>query len=220
MKYEIVKKSQKFNRLTILKEIKPKIYLYGKRIVEKRYFNCLCSCGKKTNTSLEQMKSNKTKSCGCWSRDNARLRHLTHGLSSTKFYDVFTKIKSRCVNKNNNDYYLYGGRGIKCLWKNFEEFKKDMYKQYLIHKSKNHGTNTRIDRINNNGNYEKENCKWSTHKEQARNRRGNHLITFKKETKTLTEWSEELKINRWAITNRILIYGWSIKKAFTTPIKK
>ena len=79
-------------------------------------------------------------------------------------------IKSRCNNPNNAKYHRYGGRGIKNLWNSFEEFKNDMYESYLEHRKNN--SYSSIDRIDNDGNYCKENCKWADYKEQSRNNTG------------------------------------------------
>jgi hypothetical protein len=121
-------------------------------------------------------------------------------------------MKARCYNQNDKAYANYGGRGITVCnkWKDsFETFYADMG-------SKPKGTT--LDRINNDGNYEPSNCKWSSMSEQGRNRRTNRLIEYKKEIKTIVEWSEELNIPYSAIRNR-LDSGWPIERAFTEPVR-
>src|ERR1035437_3947791 len=94
---------------------------------------------------------------------------FTHGMSHTRFWTTYRNINSRCMNKENNRFHIYGGRGIKCLWNNFEEFRDDMYESYQLHIKEFGEKNTSIDRIDVNGHYEKSNCRWATSKEQSRN---------------------------------------------------
>lgn len=92
-----------------------------------------------------------------------------------KFWKRWYNMIQRCENKNHNNYHLWGGRGIRVCerWKLFINFKYDMFDSYIIHKNINSSINTTLDRINVDGNYSKENCKWSTMKEQQNNRRNN-----------------------------------------------
>lgn len=95
----------------------------------------------------------------------------THGMSKTNFYKVWENINTRLTCKTHKTYKHYGGRGIKCEWKRFEDFYRDMYGSYLIHLKQYGKRDTTIDRINVNGNYSKSNCKWATRSEQNRNQR-------------------------------------------------
>jgi hypothetical protein len=109
----------------------------------------------------------------------------THGMSNTVEFSTWTDIKSRCYNKNLKHYSRYGGRGIKVCQRwldSFENFYKDMGKR----PSDNHS----IERIDNDGDYSPNNCKWATLIEQANNKRTSHYITIKGKTKTIAEWSK------------------------------
>lgn len=93
-----------------------------------------------------------------------------HGMCKTKFYIAYHGMYQRCNNPTCKRYYRYGGRGIKNLWKSFEEFRDDMYGDYLKHIEKFGEKNTTLDRIDNNGNYCKENCHWATWEQQRDNK--------------------------------------------------
>lgn len=142
-----------------------------------------------------------------------------HGMRRTRFYSIFFGVFDRCNNPASLSYPKYGGRGIKCIWKSFIEFRDDMHKSYLNHVKKFGESETTINRIDNNENYSAKNCAWSTYKEQARNTRTNHLITFNGKTQCIADWAEELGISRGSLSTRIY-NRWSIKRALTTPKMK
>jgi hypothetical protein len=117
----------------------------------------------------------------------------------------------RCRNPNSPEYGLYGGRGISVCerWYSFEKFLEDMGER---------PTNTSIDRFpDKNGNYEKSNCRWATTKQQNRNKRNNHLISFNGETHCLTDWAKILGVSLTTLSGR-LATGWSVEKALTTRV--
>lgn len=109
---------------------------------------------------------------------------------------------------------LYGEKGVKCLWKSFEEFKNDMGESYQNHVKIFGERDTTIDRINSNGNYCKENCRWATLREQAGNTSQARFITYNEQTKNVSEWSRVTGINYQTLINR-LNAGWSIDKVFS-----
>lgn len=118
-------------------------------------------------------------------------------MSKTNFYRRWSGIKARCTNKKMQDYPRYGGRGIKCKWETFESFFIDMYEEYVQHYKKNKG-DTQIDRIDSSKDYCKENCRWVTRLEQARNLndRRAKTVDYKGKTYRVSELAEKLKINK------------------------
>lgn len=139
----------------------------------------------------------------------------THGMSGTKFHRCYTRINERCTRKKHSKYHLYGGRGIRVEWKTFGEFKDDMYESFLKHCENHGGRQTTIDRIDCNGNYSKDNCRWATMKEQSNNKRNNRRFKVNGESLTLTQWVERLGVPQSTIRRR-LARGWSVEKTLTT----
>jgi hypothetical protein len=128
---------------------------------------------------------------------------------------------ARCYNKESNGYDNYGGRGIVVCdeWKN----SYDSFKAWALSVGYDEGANAfdcTIERIDVNGNYCPENCCWKNIKEQANNKRTNHIVEYNGEKHTLSEWSEILSIPYTTLQSRICTYKWDVEKAFTTPSKK
>lgn len=157
---------------------------------------CKCDCGNEVLVVSIYLLNGDTKSCGC-------LKYrIVHGCAKvgqlTPEYRVWHNMKTRCCDSKTEEYPQYGGRGIIVCerWKNsFVEFLKDMG----LRPTSKHT----IERIDNNGSYSPENCKWATYEEQNRNKRNNHLITYEGKTLCLTEWSEYLSVDRDLIWGRI-----------------
>lgn len=156
-----------FGRLTVLSE-----YFIKNR---KTYWKCSCSCGTIKYIRADYLRSGEAQSCKCLRIEKLIDRNSKHLMSYDRFYNIYNKIKQRCLNPKATGYDYYGGRGITICdrWKeSFENFKEDMYESYLTHYKK-YREDTSIDRIDCNGNYYKENCRWATGKMQTFNRRPN-----------------------------------------------
>lgn len=136
---------------------------------------------------------------------------VTHGMTGTRIHNIWRSIKRRCYTKSHIEYKRYGGRGITACdeWQEFIPF-------YEWSMKNGYQDNLTIDRIDPDGNYAPDNCRWATQKEQQNNRRNNHLITYNGKTQTAKQWSEELNIKNSTIITR-LSRGWSVERTLNTP---
>ena len=203
---------QKFNRLTAIKYVGNSKWLFK------------CDCGKEIIVRTADAKSGNTKSCGCLQKEtqikNGKLtgyingkKNIKHNLSNSRLYRIYAHIKERCTYPKCIDYKNYGGRGIKMC----EEWLKDFKSFYDWAISHGYKDNLTIDRIDNNGNYEPNNCRWTSRKIQCSNKRNNHLIVFNNKTQTVTQWAKEFNVLPSLFINR-LKRGWSVEKTLTTPL--
>lgn len=201
--------NKRFNRLLVLKDS-------GKRRSKRGgiIWSCLCDCGKEVEVRGDHLRGNYIKSCGCLNREivSKQKTRLTHGKTKTPIYNIWRGIIERCCNKDSGVYKYYGGRGIFICesWKQFENFYKDMGDK---------PNNMSIDRINNNDGYYKENCRWSTMKEQSNNRRSCVIIELDGIKMNMKQWSEKYNISNKTIHKRIKD-GWSIEDAIKTPTRR
>lgn len=184
---------------------------YGHRI---NLWLCKCRCGNKKIVMQHSLTSGKSRSCGCFMKQKA----TTHGLSKSRLYIRWCHIIDRCLNKNSLSYRRYGARGIRVSkeWLKFENFRDDMKESFDIHVKKYGEKNSTIERIDNNGSYSKENCKWATWKEQTHNRESNILINYKGKIQNLKKWAYELEFDYKKVWSRIYKLKWSVERAFET----
>lgn len=163
----------------------------------KMYLICKCKCGYVGRVAEYKLKKGLSKSCGC--RKKTR-----DGLTKTRQYSIWNLMKYRCYDEKSNSYHNYGDRGIQMCdeWivGDFEGF-KNFYNWSL---ESGYSDELTIDRIDVNGNYEPDNCRWADWKTQCRNRRDNVYVTLNGETKTIEDWAEELNIPASTLSNRNL----------------
>ncbi len=175
------------------------------------YWLCRCVCGNFIKVAGDSLTTGNTSSCGCLRVEMTSERFTTHNMSYSPEYKSFAQAKSRCQNPNDGSYFRYGDRGIKFRFESFDEFLTEVGRRPTPKHT--------IDRIDNDGHYEKGNVEWATRKEQARHRRTSHSITFNGETHVLAYWAEKLNIRQSAIIKRLKM-GWTLEAALTTPSKR
>lgn len=186
----------------------------------KTYWKCKCDFdGNEIIVQGYNLISGKTKSCGCLQKRHPNASK--HKLSNARLYHVWFEMKNRCYNPKSNRYYTHGARGIKVCpeWLDKENGLINFY-EYVSKLPHFNEKDYSLDRINNDGNYEPNNVKWSNDIEQANNKRNNHRILFNGEEHTVSEWSRITGISRQTIVARIDKYNWTIERALTEkPIK-
>lgn len=170
---------------------------------------CKCDCG---NTSIirgDHLRSGETLSCGCLVKKYSNTKYVKQGQSTLneRLYRIYDHMKQRCYNKNVKGYEYYGGQGIKVC----ESWLNDFMTFYDWSINNGYKDNLTIDRINVNGNYEPNNCRWVDAKTQNNNTRRNVYLTYNGKIKTISQWSKDLNIplNRMYYRHS---KGWSDKE--------
>ncbi len=180
------------------------------------FWLCECVCSNRI-TRLEKnliavQKRGGASSCGCKNAERLLGVLTTHGKRRASIYTIWCGMKARCLNPKSPIFQHYGGRGIKICekWMTFQGFYTDMGDR---------PPGFSLDRIDNNGNYCKSNCRWATRQEQARNKRNIKFYTMNGETLMLTDWANKTGISLKYLSQRI-IRGASIEDAITFPFRK
>jgi hypothetical protein len=180
----------KFGRLTVLKLGYPKWLM-------------LCECGKEKLVYKYDILYGKTKSCGCLNRELATQRSTKHGLhTETKLYNIWNAMRARCNRKNSKQYADYGGRGIYICeeWNDFAKFHEWSH-------NNGYQEDLTLDRINNDGPYSPDNCRWVDMVVQSNNTRRNVRATIRGVTRTIAEHSRVYNINQSTLGYRYR-QGW------------
>lgn len=167
---------------------------------------CTCSCGSIVNIRGAHLRNGKTKSCGCLKAEKlSKGLAAKHGMHKTRTYKSWDSMLSRCLNPKDKCFHRYGGRGIKVNqdWLIFESFLRDMGER---------PSGKSIDRIDNDGDYILENCRWSSPKEQSNNTRSNHFYDYFGESMTARQISDKCMVPYEKLRSR-LKRGWTMEKA-------
>lgn len=157
---------QRFGRLTVIAQAEP-------RKDKRRRWVCRCDCGGQTTTDTTKLTRGLTHSCGCLTRESARDRHLLHGGKGTRLYNIWKNARQRCRNTNNPDFQRwYGSRGVQFAseWDDFSKFR-----EWAL--ANGYNDSLTLDRIDPNGDYCPDNCRWATWKEQRHNQRRSKGVT-------------------------------------------
>lgn len=202
----------KFGKLTI-------IGVSHKNGSGKNYAKCKCECGNIIDVLPNSLFNNQSKSCGCSKSNNSILANnkstssgnYKDGRTKHLLYGTWHQMINRCENPKSKHYDRYGGRGIKVCdeWHDFWSFVK--WSDSIGGRPNGYT----LDRIDNDGNYCPENCRWADWKTQTSNKSSNRYITYNGKTQTIQQWSINIGLNEQTLTNRIN-RGWSIEKALTT----
>lgn len=202
---------QKFNMLTVL----------GIDHVEDKsavIFKCKCDCGNIVLVPLAGLRSGNNKSCGCLHKKvkqnigKHRKDQTTHGGSRTRLYRIWAGMNNRCRSKDNPNNKRYGGRGITVCeeWRDFEKFR-----EWAL--SNGYNDNLTIDRIDVNGNYEPDNCRWADRKLQGNNRENTFYVDYKGKKMPLKQVCEIEGIPYHTVWKRLQYYGMTLDDALHTP---
>jgi len=166
------------------------------------HWNCVCECGTKRSVWAADLKRGRSTNCGCEKNKRWSESLTTHNMSRHPAYRSWTYMRSRCGNPNDDGYALYGGRGITVCqqWETFPQFWKDMGETWAVGLS--------LDRIDVDGPYSPENCRWATAKEQADNRRDKRFIDTPQGKMKVEEASRIFGVSIPTLRSRIR-YGWT-----------
>lgn len=171
---------------------------------------CTCKCGTQRNVRDAEIRRGSSTSCGCYNREICSTHHETN----TRLYEIWHGMKQRCNNPNSKDARNYYNRGISICREWSESF--EVFRDWAL--LNGYRDDLSIDRIDVNGDYSPDNCKWSTAKEQCRNTRFNHLLTFNGKTQPIASWADETGIDYYTLAKRIE-KGWTAERALTQPVE-
>jgi hypothetical protein len=198
-------KGRRFGNIKVISVSDKKLYAHG------TCWDCRCDCGKLLLCWGTRLRIGKQTHCGCRTSEIISKGRTTHGFSRTHVYRTLTRMISRCERSSHESFNDYGGRGIKVCreWRQHPE----VFVHWALANGYRKGLT--IDRKNNNGPYSPKNCRWVGWVIQARNRRSNHVVTWRGQKKTIAEWAEITGLKYHTISKRIIKYKWSVNEALS-----
>ena len=194
------------------------LYYIGSDKHHFSHYMCKCHCGNKFITSITDVKSKHTKSCGCYSIQSFKERATKHGLKYTRIYGIWQNMLNRCRNPNVKCYAVYGGRGIYVCdeWKTQDSGFINFYNWSM---SNGYTEELTIDRIDVNGPYSPDNCRWVSWEVQILNKRNSLTLTYNDINLPIIEWSKITGIPYGTIYNRMQ-KGWTPEQVLRVPLNK
>ena len=204
-------KGKRFGRYTVIDFDSFKYFKNGSRIA---YWLCRCDCGTERSVCSSGLTSGKSNSCGCLSKEVASKTHSKYdGGSNNPLYRKWVKMKDRCYNPKNKSYIHYGARGIKICEDWLHSY--DSFMKWALNNGYNKSLS--IDRIDNNGNYEPNNCRWVDKKTQAKNKRTNKTVNYNGKDYVISELCEKFGVNYKKFHSRFFKLKWNIEDALFKP---
>lgn len=193
-------------------------YAVLKRVQNDKHNNavwlCRCDCGKEKEVVGSALRKGVTLSCGCLHRDEMKKRQTTHGMSRARIRGIWNHMIQRCMNPNDQAYGYYGGRGILVC----EEWRNDFTSFCDWSMRNGYAEDLTLDRVDTNGNYCPENCRWVSRLEQQNNTRRVHVCEINGEHKSIAEWCRIYNVPHERVRRRVVDEGWNILDALTTPV--
>lgn len=170
-------------------------------------WTCKCDCGAITKVKGSHLLEGSIKSCGCEQHPQ------THGMTDSRLYHIWCTMKARCCRESSHKYDNYGKRGIQIC----DDWKNDFTKFYQWAIENGYSDELSIDRIDNDGDYCPENCRWATRIQQANNTRTNRFVNIDGKSGTIAEMARLYEISPKLIYKRLRL-GWTVEKAFHIPV--
>lgn len=198
---------RKFGRLTVVAAERRRT---GIRNTTAIYLKALCECGNTTERPHTAFTTGNTRSCGCLHAESVKTSSRTHGKRSSPIWHIWQQMLQRCNNPSSGGYKKYGARGIQvCLeWHDFETFYADMGDR---------PEGMTLGRIDNDAGYSKENCRWETPAQQARNKRNTTMLVLDGKSVSLQDLADRHGVPARILRERLFRLGWPMEKALSTP---